>query len=83
MFKPFQFSFCRILLPAALLSCAWFAAAPQIQAQGPSSVGSNDVVLTVGNRKITMEEFEKIAAFLPPQFAGAPAQMGKRGFADE
>ena len=84
MFKPFQFSFCRILLPAALLSCAWFAAAPQVQAQdAPSSVGPKDAVLTVGDRKITMEEFEKIAESLPPQFAGALAQLGKRGFADQ
>jgi hypothetical protein len=46
-------------------------------------VGPNDVVLTVGDRKITMAEFEKITESLPPQFAGALAQLGKRGFADQ
>jgi hypothetical protein len=46
-------------------------------------VGPNDVVLTVGDRKITLEEFEKITQSLPPQFAGALAQLGKRGFADQ
>ena len=84
MFEPFQFSFCRILLPAALLSCTLFAAARQVQAQdAPSPVGPSDVVLTVGDRKIAMKEFEKIAESLPPQFAGALAQLGKRGFADQ
>jgi parvulin-like peptidyl-prolyl isomerase len=37
----------------------------------------------VGDRKITAEEFERITAALPPQFAGAMAQLGKRGFADQ
>jgi hypothetical protein len=41
------------------------------------------VVLTVGNQKVTLAEFEKIASSLPPQFSGALAQLGKRGFADQ
>ena len=83
MLKPFQFSFGRILLPAALLFCALFAVG-RLQAQdAPSPVGPDDVVLAVGDRKITMEEFEKIIESLPPQFAGALSQLGKRGFADQ
>ena len=84
MLKPSQFSVGRTLLPAALLSCALLAAARQVQAQdAPSPVGPGDVVLTVGDRKITLEEFEKITESLPPQFAGALSQLGKRGFADQ
>jgi len=85
VFRPLQFSFCRILLPAALLACALLAAARQAQAQDAPQppVSPNDVVLVVGDRKITMAEFEKITESLPPQFAGALAQLGKRGFADQ
>lgn len=73
-----------MILPAALLSCVLFATARQVQAQdAPSPVGPNDVVLIVGDRKITKAEFEKITKSLPPQFAGALAQLGKRGFADQ
>jgi hypothetical protein len=46
-------------------------------------VGPNDVVLTVGDRKITLQEFEKITESLPPQFASAISQLGKSGFADQ
>ena len=84
MFNPLRFFSCGIFLPAALLSCALFAAASaQAQDAPQPAVGPSDVVLTIGDRKITMEEFEKITAALPPQFAGALAQLGKRGFADQ
>ena len=46
-------------------------------------VGPEEVVITVGNFKITAAEFEKIAASLPPQFSGAMNTMGKKAFADQ
>ena len=69
-----------------------FCAAPAgvLQAQAPEQstaaqtpLAPTDVVLTVGDRQITMEEFERITGSLPPQFAGALAQLGKRGFVDQ
>ncbi len=88
MHKPRQSYRLRIFLLAALLYCA--ASAGVLRAQVPagsatasSSLAPTDIILTVGDRKITVEEFEKIAASLPPQFAGAMAQLGKRGFAEQ
>ena len=82
MFNPQELSFRRVVLPAALLASALFAPAGRTQ-DSPNPVGPNDVVLTVGDRKITKEEFEKITENLPQQFAGALAQLGTRGFADQ
>jgi PPIC-type peptidyl-prolyl cis-trans isomerase-like protein len=62
-------------------------AAPS-QATSPGTAGSqtplgpDEVVLTVGNQKITAAEFEKMTKALPPDAAGALAAMGKRGFAE-
>lgn len=55
------------------------AAAP---VTGPA-VGPDEVVLTIGEVKITAAEFEKVMAALPPQFAGTVNSMGKRGFAEQ
>jgi len=45
-------------------------------------VGPDEVVLTVGDTKITAREFEELTQGLPPEVAGAVASMGKRGFAE-
>ena len=39
--------------------------------------------MTVGDRKITAAEFEKLGASLPQQYAGAVQSLGKKGFADQ
>jgi hypothetical protein len=88
VFIPIKSHLFGNLLPAALLGAALAAGALQAQIPeqgqpGQASLAPTDVVLTVGDRKITVEEFEKITAALPPQFAGAMAQLGKRGFADQ
>lgn len=44
-------------------------------------VKPEEVVLTIGNEKITKVQFETIKAGLPPQYAGVPQQMGDKGFA--
>ena len=51
----------------------------------PAGAPSNpdQVVMTVGDKKITAAEFEKIASALPPQFQDSLARMGKRGFAEQ
>lgn len=45
------------------------------------SVKPDDVVLTIGNEKITRARFEEIKRGLPPQYSGAAGQMGERAFA--
>jgi len=84
--------FGKVIFSAAALFCALPAGTLRGQAPVPATQGSQtqsarlaptDVILTVGNVKITLAEFEKIAASLPPQFSGALAQLGKRGFADQ
>jgi peptidyl-prolyl cis-trans isomerase C len=45
--------------------------------------GSDAVVMTVGDQKITAAEFEKIVSALPPQFQDSLERMGKRGFAEQ
>jgi len=44
-------------------------------------VKPEEVVLTIGNEKITKVQFETIKAGLPPQYAAVPQQMGDKGFA--
>jgi parvulin-like peptidyl-prolyl isomerase len=44
-------------------------------------VKPEEVVLTIGNEKITRSQFETIKAGLPPQYAAVPQQMGDKGFA--
>jgi parvulin-like peptidyl-prolyl isomerase len=39
--------------------------------------------MTIGDRKITAAEFERIASALPPQFQNSLATMGKKDFADQ
>ena len=64
---------------------------PEAQAQAASpttpaasaAVGPDEVVLTVGDWKITAAEFENAVASLPPQFRGALSTLGKRGFAEQ
>ena len=46
-------------------------------------IGPEDVVMTVGDRKITAAEFEKLAASLPQQYSGAVQSLGKKAFADQ
>ncbi len=46
------------------------------------SVKPDDVVLTIGPEKITRARFEQIKQGMPPQYAGVPAQMGEKGFAN-
>ena len=49
-------------------------------AQAP--IGPDEVVMTVGDLKITAAEFDTLTRALPPDAAGALASMGKRGFAE-
>ncbi len=85
MRKPLRYFVSRILWPAALCSCTVSAAALQAPAQDAPQppLAPTDVVLTVGDRQITLEEFEGITESLPPQFAGAVAQLGMGGFANQ
>jgi len=46
------------------------------------AVGPEEVVLTIGTEKITRARFELIKRGLPPQYVGAPQQMGEKGFAN-
>ena len=78
---------CGVLLATFLFSVAL---RPQpSRAQAPNgepaeqAVGPEEVVLTVGDNKITAAEFEKILSALPPQFQSSMAQMGKQGFANQ
>ncbi|OFW02228.1 MAG: hypothetical protein A3G20_02635 [Acidobacteria bacterium RIFCSPLOWO2_12_FULL_59_11] len=56
------------------------AAAPSSASE---SASSDEVVLTVGTKKITAAEFEKIISSLPPQYSGAVATLGKKAFVDQ
>ncbi|MBI1956414.1 MAG: peptidylprolyl isomerase [Acidobacteria bacterium] len=69
---------------------AWTQTTPPAggsQAAAPSSASGvaspEEVVLTVGTKKITAAEFEKIISSLPPQYSGAAATLGKKAFADQ
>lgn len=77
------FHFSRILIAAGLFYALPAAALWGQAPAAPPPASPTDVVLTVGNIKITAEEFEKLTQFLPPQFAGAVGALGKRGFADQ
>jgi len=62
-------------------------AAPQQSAESSSAdaqtpVGPDEVVMTVGDTKVTKKEFEEITQSLPPEAASALTTMGKRGFAE-
>lgn len=68
------------------------AAATPAPAQVPSGIPTlpitpkeqvkpDEVVLTIGNEKITRAQFEAIKSGLPPQYAAVPQQMGDKGFA--
>ena len=60
------------------------AESPVAQAASPVAPAAPDeVVITVGDHKITAAEFEKITAALPPQFSNAISSMGKKAFADQ
>ncbi len=57
-------------------------AAPQNPQQSPAqAVGPNDVVLSVGDTKLTAAQFESLIRALPPDVAGSMPSMGKKGFA--
>ena len=45
-------------------------------------LGPDDVVLTVGDTKLTAAQFDLLLRSLPPDAAQALASMGKRGFAE-
>ena len=49
----------------------------------PTTVSPDEVVLTVGDTKITAKEFEALIRFLPPEVAGAVPNLGERGFAEQ
>ncbi len=77
--------FLAILGLTALVNCPAWAQQPETASPGTAAqapVGPNDVVLTVGDEKITAAEFEKLIKTLPPDAAGALAAMGKKGFAE-
>ncbi|MCZ6751131.1 MAG: hypothetical protein O7E51_04790, partial [Acidobacteria bacterium] len=59
------------------------AAAPATTSANAAPVGPDEVVLTVGDVKVTAAEFEKVLVALPPQFGGTVNSMGKRGFAEQ
>jgi len=59
------------------------AAAPATTPANAAPVGPDEVVLTVGDVKVTAAEFEKVLLALPPQFGGTVNSMGKRGFAEQ
>ena len=84
MSKTKRFHHNRIFIAAVLSCCVLPAVAVWGQAPAASApLAPTDVVLTVGNLKITAAEFEKLIQLLPPQFAGAVGALGKRGFADQ
>ncbi len=59
------------------------SAAPATAPENATPVGPDEVVLTVGDVKVTAAEFEKVLVALPPQFGGTVNSMGKRGFAEQ
>src|SRR5262249_24860033 len=52
------------------------------QNEAAEADSGSQVVMIVGDRKITASEFEKITSALPPQFQDSLVRMGKRGFAE-
>ena len=60
---------------AALPFSAWTQNAPP--------VGPDEVVLSVGERKITAAEFDAMLKALPPDFQAVLAAFGKKGFAEQ
>jgi hypothetical protein len=46
-------------------------------------IADDEVVLTVGDREITAQEFKATLRALPPQFASLYSQMGARAFAEQ
>jgi hypothetical protein len=73
----------RALAQAAPESRSAQTAAPSQGATPvPSAVKPDDVVLSVGNFKMTAKEFETLTANLPPDVASALPSLGKRGFAE-
>lgn len=59
------------------------AAQGQTASPAETAVSPDEVVMTIGERKITAAEFEQILTFLPPQFSGMATSMGKRAFAEQ
>ncbi len=57
--------------------------APATTPANVAPAGPDEVVLSIGEVKITAAEFEKVMAALPPQFGGTVGTMGKRGFAEQ
>jgi hypothetical protein len=70
---------CLALPPEALRGQQSSEAAPA----SAQSVNPEEVVLTVGETKITAAEFEQIVSALPPQFRAMMATLGKKGFAEQ
>lgn len=56
-------------------------AAAQLSQPAPQ-IAPDEVVLTVGDTKLTAAEFDKMLQSLPPDAGQALAQIGKRGFAE-
>lgn len=46
-------------------------------------IGDEDVVLAVGDKKITARQFRAILSALPPQFSSLYSQMGAKAFAEQ
>ena len=76
------------VLGTLALATGFFAASPSMmpaRAQGTggassaASVRPDEVVFTIGDRKLTASEFEAVLASLPPQYQA----LGKKGFANE
>lgn len=88
----------KILITTALL-CGLLAGIPvQGQAPGaspgqpalqnvppavPSNLNPEEVVMAMGDYKITVAEFETLLKNLPPQYSDSVRVMGKKGFADQ
>ena len=84
MFQTKRFHFSRMVSGAVLFCCALQTVVVRGQAPAAAApVAPTDVVLTVGNVKLTAAEIEQLIQYLPPQFAGAVGALGKRGFADQ
>ncbi|OFV96238.1 MAG: hypothetical protein A3H28_10230 [Acidobacteria bacterium RIFCSPLOWO2_02_FULL_61_28] len=84
MFQTKRFHFSGMVSGAVLFCCALQTGVVWGQAPAASApVAPTDVVLTVGNVKLTAAEIEQLIRYLPPQFAGAVGALGKRGFADQ
>ena len=86
----------RVLRPGVLLAGAGFlmiaplnlgwgqqSTPPAVPSAQAAPVGSDEVVLTIGEKKFTAAEFEKIVAALPPQFRATLPSLGKKGFAEQ